>query len=401
MRISQWSSDYSRTTDWTFKFKISTFTCSSAGHLFDFSDTLTPDTSLRFSGFALETRRTHLSDTFPPERSYRAGWWFDRGTRPDRWGPGAWRWGPGPRSRGGTRPGRRPPGSRGAARSSTPRSTRAPPPSPPARWCTYPSPPGWWCRGSGCRACPWCAVLSRGGRWHWHVWAPTADHRPDRSVTSSCTAAFMCPLIVENDKNTFSFSPGQLVGRSSLSARSFSRCAKKKKKKKEAPLQNFSNKSVFLLWGFTRGQRPDRSPGLWSRMPSPPHTLNAKKPKLDELRAGTRPQVRAAAFMSHRWAESPEVCSLCSRPALLLLLLLLLLPEQQARIQPERDAAELKRNTQNRASTTPTPTPTHAASDGGHVSSWTRREETAEHMRSLEFLGGTAKEKWMFLFFIY
>ena len=41
----------------------------------------------------------------------------------------------------------------------------------------------------------------------------------------------MCPLIVENDKNTFSFSPGQLVGRSSLSARSFSRCAKKKKKK--------------------------------------------------------------------------------------------------------------------------------------------------------------------------
>ena len=194
----------------------------------------------------LQSPPTHLLDRFRPERFYQAGWWFDQETRQALWAPGAWPWGPGPRSPEDGSSGRRPPGCPAAARSSIPHSTLAPPPSPPARSCTSPSPPGWWCRGSGCRACPWFAVLLHGERWHWHEWAPIVDHRPDLSVTSSCTArqgqrlcvcvcvcewVSVCPLMIVASLSRVS---PQLIGIILFTLRHTPRAAQK------ISLQNFS-----------------------------------------------------------------------------------------------------------------------------------------------------------------
>ena len=83
------------------------------------------------------------------------------------------------------------------------------------------------------------------------------------------------------------------------SLRGVSRAAQKKKKKKLlcriSPTKVFSSSEGLPEVSV---QTAARACGPACRPPLT-HSMQ-KKPKLDELRAGTRPQVRAAAFMSHR-----------------------------------------------------------------------------------------------------
>lgn len=177
-----------------------------------------------------------------------------------------------------------------------------------------------------------------------------------------------------------------------LSARSFSRCAKK------APLQNLQQKSSPPLRVYPRAaSSPQPGPVVLHEAPHAilPNSINAKT------------QVRRAACRNP--PSGPRCCvhvaSVSGESRSVLIVFTARPPppppppraagphtatERCRRIKEKHPKLSLDRTDTNTDTDTCT---VRAASDSRHVSSWTPREETAEHMRSLEVLGGTAKEK--------
>lgn len=201
-----------------------------------------------------------------------------------------------------------------------------------------------------------------------------------------------------NDNNTSSFSPGQLVGRSSPSL-----CAEFLALRKKAPLQNLQQKSSPPLRVYPRAaSSPQPGPVV---LREAPHAIltNSINAKTQVRRAACRNPPSGPRCCVHVASVSGE-----SRSVLIVFTARPPPPpppraagphtatERCRRIKEKHPKLSLDRTDTNTDTDTCT---VRAASDSRHVSSWTPREETAEHMRSLEVLGGTAKEKWMFLFF--
>lgn len=174
-----------------------------------------------------------------------------------------------------------------------------------------------------------------------------------------------------------------------LSARSFSRCAKK------APLQNLQQKSSPPLRVYPRAaSSPQPGPVV---LHEAPHAIltNSINAKTQVRRAACRNPPSGPRCCVHVASVSGE-----SRSVLIVFTARPPPPPRAAgphtatercrRIKEKHPKPSLDRTDTNTDTDTCT---VRAASDSRHVSSWTPREETAEHMRSLEVLGGTAKQK--------
>lgn len=174
-----------------------------------------------------------------------------------------------------------------------------------------------------------------------------------------------------------------------LAARSFSRCAKK------APLQNLQQKSSPPLRVYPRAaSSPQPGPVV---LHEAPHAIltNSINAKTQVRRAACRNPPSGPRCCVHVASVSGE-----SRSVLIVFTARPPPPPRAAgphtatercrRIKEKHPKLSLDRTDTNTDTDTCT---VRAASDSRHVSSWTPREETAEHMRSLEVLGGTAKQK--------